>query len=123
MVKYVKNNCLKFREYTTDDEMNQVIKDWLERRGNGKEHGRTKKVPAEVFPLEKQHLIPVDKKINNTLPTNSIERTVRKNNTIYYLANEYSLPPGTYDEKNFHLNYDPLLHNRLTSLKLATNAI
>jgi len=100
MVKYVKNNCLKFREYTTDDEMNQVIRDWLERRGNGKEHGRTKKVPAEVFALEKQHLIPVDKKINNTLPTNSIERTVRKNNTIYYLANEYSLPPGTYDEKN-----------------------
>jgi transposase len=100
MVKYVKNNCLRHREYTTDDEMNQVILAWLERRGNGKEHGRTKKVPAEVFALEKQHLIPVDKKINNTLPTNSIERTVRKNNTICYLANEYSLPPGTYDEKN-----------------------
>lgn len=52
------------------------------------------KVPAQVFELEREHLRAVQSKIYNLSP--SIMRTVRKDNTILYNSNRYSLPQGTY---------------------------
>ncbi len=80
------------------DKLNEDCLAWLERTGNGKKHNTTKKIPAEVFVLEKQHLRPVLGKIDIGC-TNSITRQVRKDNTVWYDGNRYSVPLGTYDGK------------------------
>ncbi|GFZ91959.1 hypothetical protein GCM10010978_32880 [Compostibacillus humi] len=49
-----------------------------------------------MFLIEKQHLRPVIKKITVSSIDSSITRTVRKDNTIIYLSNRYSVPLGTY---------------------------
>lgn len=59
-----------------------------------------------MFALERQHLKPVNSKINTIkTTTNSIARTVRKDNTVIYLSNRYSLPLGTYksNDRQVHL--------------------
>ena len=43
-----------------DDEiLNRSCLDWLERTGNAKVHGTTKKIPAEVFKEEREYLRPL----------------------------------------------------------------
>lgn len=103
VIKFIKNNFARHRIYTTLDDWNDQAILWLERRGNGKIHNTTKKRPAEVFLEEKQYLQPVRALISvapedkqNTKYTLSITRVVRKDNTILYKANRYSVPLGTY---------------------------
>ncbi len=97
VVKYVKNNFAKNRVYSTLEDWNDRSLNWLERTGNYKVHNTTKKRPYEVFLLEKQHL----RKISDPLSfesnyTESITRNVRKDNTVHFRSNRYSLPLGTY---------------------------
>lgn len=99
VVKYVKNNFAKNRVFSNLEDWNEKGLKWLERTGNYKVHNTTKKRPFEVFLLEKQHL----RKVSNPLSsesnyTESITRNVRKDNTIHYLSNRYSVPPGTYNK-------------------------
>lgn len=106
VVGYVKKSFAKHRLYYNLEKLNEQCLLWLERRGNGKIHNTTKKIPAQVFALERQHLKPVNSKINTTkTTTNSIARTVRKDNTVIYLSNRYSLPLGTYksNDRQVHL--------------------
>lgn len=56
VVKFVKNNFARYRTFKNIDSFNNSFYKWLERTGNGKIHEITKKVPAEVFSLEKQYL-------------------------------------------------------------------
>jgi len=63
----------------------------LERTGNGNVHNTTKKRPAEVFKLEKQHLRPITKEISITSINSSITRTVRNDNTIMHDLGRASL--------------------------------
>ncbi len=93
-VKYVKHNFLANRFFMEEDVLNEAFLAWLKRTGNAKVHGTTKKVPAQVFELEREHLRAVQSKIYNLSP--SIMRTVRKDNTILYNSNRYSLPQETY---------------------------
>lgn len=99
VVKYVKNNFAKNRVYSNLEDWNVKGLKWLERTGNYKVHNTTKKRPFEVFLLEKQHL----RKISDPLSfesnyTESITRNVRKDNTVHYLSNRYSVPLGTYNK-------------------------
>ena len=104
VVKYVKNNFADSRIFTTIDNWNERCLDWLKRTGNFKVHSGTKKRPAEVLLLEKQHLKPVtyllSKESNNEY---SITRTVNKDNTIKYKSNRYSVPLGTYRPKGLNM--------------------
>jgi transposase len=95
VVKYVKRNFAKNRTFHNLEKLNEDCLAWLERTGNGKVHNTTKKIPAEVFALEKQHLVPVPHKISIST-TKIITRVVRKDNTIVYQGNRYALPLGTY---------------------------
>jgi len=98
VVKYAKYNFAKYRIFTNLKEFNELCWSWLKRTGNGKIHGTTKKIPAEVFKKEKEYLRPVTKgKIKLDSTQNIISRKVRKDNTIVYCANRYSLPLGTYE--------------------------
>ena len=94
VVKYVKGNFLENRMYIDDGILNGSLIDWLERTANAKVHGTTKRVPAEVFKEEQNHLRPLA-----CIPENRdgfVCRTVRKDNTIVYGSNRYSVPLGTY---------------------------
>src|SRR5699024_9454160 len=95
VVKYVKQNFAKHRMYHGLDAWNEAGWDWLERTGNFKTHHTIKKRPIEVFALEKQHLRPASSPIVSYLDgdyESSITRTVRKDNTIWYKSNRYSVP-------------------------------
>ncbi len=85
-------------------QLNEECRAWLERTGNGKMHNTIKKIPAQVFSEERRHLTPVTEKIGvqKTTVTGSIAVSVRKNNTIVYKGNRYSVPLGTFkDPKSF----------------------
>jgi len=102
VVKYVKHNFSKHRVFYGLDSWNEASWKWLERTGNYKYHNTTKKRPVEVFTLEKQHLRPISPAIDNShingYHTSSISRSVRKDNTIWYLSNRYTVPLGTFHE-------------------------
>ena len=94
-VKFVKGNFLNNRLYVDDEILNRSCLDWLERTGNAKVHGTTRKVPADVFREERETLRPLATVDRNATPY--IRRTVRKDNTILYDSNRYSVPLGTYN--------------------------
>ena len=93
VVKYFKGNFASNRLFADINSWNQSFYDWLDRTGNRNVHGTTKKVPAEVFLMEQKYLKPVPW-IN--VPDEILTRTVRKDNTILYRGNRYSVPLGTY---------------------------
>ena len=97
VVGFIKKNFGKYRVFHTLDKWNEQSVEWLNRTGNAKIHNTIKKRPAEVFPLEKEHLRPIPNK--EIVPYNvsySIARSIRKDNTIRYLSNRYSLPLGSF---------------------------
>lgn len=94
-VKYVKGNFLENRVYFDDETVNQCCLQWLYRTANAKVHGTTKRIPAEVFQQEREHLRPLVGTPDNAAAI--IYRTVRKDNTIVYDSNRYSVPLGTYN--------------------------
>lgn len=94
VVKYVKGNFLENRTYIDDGILNGSLLDWLERTANAKVHGTTKRVPAEAFKEEQNHLRPLACIYENR--DAFVCRTVRKDNTIVYGSNRYSVPLGTY---------------------------
>ena len=94
-VKYVKGNFMENRLYMGIEAWNKSFEEWLERTGNGRPHGTTKRKPAEMFLEEQEHLLP----LYGQAPDNAseyMERAVRPDNTVLYLSNRYSLPIGTY---------------------------
>lgn len=95
VVKYAKYNFAKHRIFDNIDDFNQRCLAWLERTGNAKVHEITKKIPAEVFALEKQHLMPVPA-YENISSSKILPYIVRKDNTVLYKSNRYRVPKGTY---------------------------
>lgn len=97
VVKYVKGNFADSRVFRDIEDWNERALQWLARTGNHQVHQTTKKRPAEVFLLEKQHLQPVSSFLSyESINNQSITRTVSKDNTIRYKSNRYSVPLGTY---------------------------
>jgi transposase len=94
VVKYVKQNFLYNRTYRDLETLNDEAYDWLFRTANALPHGTTKKVPMEEHYIERQCL-------NNWYPIavqgpGYVAHTVRKDNTISWKGNLYSVPLGTY---------------------------
>ncbi|QHT48590.1 IS21 family transposase [Bacillus sp. SB49] len=97
VVKYIKGNFADSRVFRDIEDWNQRALQWLKRTGNYQVHQTTKKRPAEVFLVEKQHLKPVSSLLSFESTNNqSISRSVSKDNTIRYKSNRYSVPLGTY---------------------------
>lgn len=94
-VKYIKDNFLESRLYSDDSTLNRCCLNWLVRTANAKIHCTTKRIPAEVFEQEREYLRPLIE-----CPDSKnvyICRTVRKDNTIVFDSNRYSVPLGTYN--------------------------
>lgn len=97
VVQYVKKNFAKNRVFPNLEAWNEKCVAWLHRTGNYNIHNTTKKRPAEVHALEKQHLRPVSTLLSfESNLVSSISRTVHKDNVIKYKSNRYSVPIGTY---------------------------
>lgn len=94
VVKYVKQNFLRGRKYNGVDNLNDQILGWLSRTGNGKMHATTKKIPHQEWLIERSYLKPYTACAQQASIYN--EYLVRKDNTISYHSNFYTLPLGTY---------------------------
>ena len=99
VVKYVKRNFLAGRAFNSLEVLNTEVLQWLEKTGNGKIHGTTRLVPAEEFEIERKYLLPYH---GEPVPPKDEpkEYHVRKDNTVRYRTNYYSVPSGTYKNRN-----------------------
>lgn len=95
VVKYVKYNFLRGREFIDTDKLNQEVLCWLQRTGNGTEHHGIRRVPIEEFGIEKPYLLPY-KGIPKAPCEDLAPHHVRKDNVINYRGNYYTVPTGTY---------------------------
>ncbi len=93
VVKYVKQNFLYNRTYFNIETLNDEAMNWLGRTANALPHAFTKKEPCSELTIEQSFLKP---HIANTPKAIAVYYTVRKDNTISYKSNLYSLPLGTY---------------------------
>ena len=58
-----------------------------------------------MFEQEQKHLIPdISKRLNTNTETTVVRRVVRKDNTIMYRANRYSVPLGTYQTRGIEVD-------------------
>lgn len=98
VVKYIKHNYLKGRVFQDIDTLQKEALLWLDRTGNAKVHGTTRRIPKEEWEKEKRHLLPYTEKPERPflkLPT----YPVRKDNSVLYQSNYYSVPLGTYQDR------------------------
>ena len=96
VVKYAKNGFAKHRIFKDINSFNADCIAWLKRTGNAEVHGTTKKIPAEVFALEKEYLLPVSEYSFTAASNESISYQVRKDNIVLCKGNRYRVPKGTY---------------------------
>lgn len=94
-VKYVKGNFLPGRVYINIDSLNEECLGWLARTANAKPNSSTKLIPAEEFKKE-QPLLTLYVTEMDEPEIEAREYGVRKDNTLLYHSNFYSLPLGTY---------------------------
>jgi len=96
VVKYVKYNFLRGRIYFGEDELNQSAQKWLERTANAKEHAGTKRIPMREWETEQTFLQPLRPSPISQQQESLPRYKVRKDNTISYKSNFYTLPKGSY---------------------------
>lgn len=94
VVKYIKQNFLYNRPFDDIETLNQEALAWLARTANYQPHGVTKKSPALEWETEKEYLRPYTR--GTLVEAEANWYNVRKDNSISYKGNYYSLPIGTY---------------------------
>ena len=100
VIGFIKKNFAKNRLFHDLNQWNQSALAWLVRRGNGKQHNTTKRVPAVMFEEEQKHLLlDISRRLKTKSDTIVSRRMVRKDNTIMYESNRYSVPLGTFKER------------------------
>jgi len=93
VVGYVKKNFLYNRAYQDVEVLNGQAMGWLDRTANHLPHNMTKQSPQRLHLIEQEHLRPCRPIAIREEPR---AYYVRKDNTISYKSNFYSLPQGTY---------------------------
>lgn len=121
VVGFVKNNFAYHRTFYNIDRWNEDCHSWLKRRGNGKIHGTTRKIPAEVFVEEKKYLKPVLDIIKTKTTALSLTYQVRKDNTVPIKGNRYSVPKGTYKGPHTYVRVNYINENELIILEVDTD--
>ena len=93
VVKYVKQNFLFNRPFEDIQTLNAAALAWLARTANAMPHGVTQKPPATEWEIEKTFLNPC---IAYTPKPQQLAYTLRKDNTLSWKSNFYTVPSGTY---------------------------
>jgi len=97
VVKYVKQNFLYNRTYHNIETLNDEVLGWLGRTANMMPHGITKKEPFKERSIEQAFLRPY---VPQAIKPSPVAYAVRKDNTISYKGNFYSLPLGSFKGKS-----------------------
>jgi transposase len=97
VVKYIKQNFLYNRPFHDIETLNSETLGWMGRTANALPHAFTKKSPYDEWIIERSFLKPYQPCTAKEVPIS--QYTVRKDNTISYKGNFYSLPLGTYQGK------------------------
>jgi hypothetical protein len=93
LVKFVKGSFLGTRDFDRLEEANAGLRDWLERRANGKISQATRQVPTVVLEEERSHLRPPRNSIfRKDLLAGREERTANEKALISVQACCYQLP-------------------------------
>lgn len=93
IIRYIKRNFLYNRTFYNEETLNDEALAWLGRTANALPHSFTRKEPRAEWEIEKTMLKPFTPEI---IPVPSISYVVRKDNTISWKGNFYSVPYGTY---------------------------
>jgi hypothetical protein len=93
VVKYVKQNFLYNRPFEDLETLNTSALAWLGRTANAMPHGVTQKSPTAEWVIEKPFLAPFTA---YRLQPEKLNYNLRKDNTISWKSNFYSVPLGTY---------------------------
>ena len=101
VIKFIKQNFLYNRTYFNTDTLNDEALSWLGRTANYLEHGTTRKRPMDEMAVEQPFLSPYFPIVVELIPSSY---AVRKDNTISYKGNFYSLPLGTFTGKDALVN-------------------
>jgi transposase len=119
VVKYVKQNFLYNRTYYNLETLNDEALGWLGRTANMIPHSFTQKVPHSEWVIEKPFL-----QTHTDLPKKqeAVLYTVRKDNTISFKSNLYSLPLGTYSGRGTQVSLT-VLNDALQISSLTGEAI
>lgn len=97
VVRYVKRNFLYNRTFHNIETLNDEALGWLGRTANALPHSVTKKEPCSELIIEQPYLTPYNP--YSLQPAILDLYAVRKDNSIPYKGNFYSLPLGTYKGK------------------------
>jgi hypothetical protein len=104
VVRYVKQNFLYNRCFSDIESLNEQALEWLKRTANQMPHGATGLEPCTEWVIEKEYLQPY-----LAIEPRREERpfyTIRKDNSISFQGNFYSLPLGTYKGKGSKVQLD-----------------
>ena len=93
VVKYVKQNFLYNRPFEDISTLNITALAWLGRTANAMPHGVTQKPPVTEWEIEKSFLTP---HVAYAVKPQQQAHTLRKDNTLSWKSNFYSVPSGTY---------------------------
>jgi transposase len=93
VVKYIKQNFLYNRAFLDIETLNDEVLGWMGRTANMMPHNRTKKVPHSEWIIEQPFLLPF---APLSILADHDRYTVRKDNTISWKSNLYTLPIGSY---------------------------
>ena len=96
LVKYIKTSFLDSREYTGIDSLNSACLAWLDSTGNGTTNASTRRVPRELFEIERHKLLE-HRPQKVELHKQKIV-SVSDLHTITYLKNKYDLPLGRHSK-------------------------
>lgn len=94
VIKYVKYNFLRGRIFHDIHTLNHQAVEWLGRTANAKIHASTQLIPVQQWLIEKSHLMHLREPF--LMHEGVCSYKVRKDNTVSFKGNFYSLPPGTY---------------------------
>jgi transposase len=90
-IKYIKENCLKGREFADAADAQVFLEGWLSKTANRRVHGTTAKIPAEAFmESESPKLLPLPD--TEYVFSNSKRVTVWTDCHVSYQGNYYSAP-------------------------------
>lgn len=100
-IKYIKYNFLRGRIYHDIHTLNAQALEWLERTANAKVHATTRQIPYEQWFIEKAHLTHLREPFLISQGVSPYK--VRKDNTVSFKGNFYTLPIGTYQGVNSYV--------------------
>ena len=124
VIKYVKYNYLGTRNFLNIEEAQKGVISWLKRRGNGKIHQTTNKIPLNEIVKEREYLkSPINSIYRKDLFIGREERLVTEHSFISVNTSQYSVP-NQYRNKTveiFTTKNKLYIFDRITSKQIASH--